>query len=306
MKEIRTDHIGGMPMTQYTIEKLQEGYTEMFTALVSYLGVNPQAGKYIIQGCEISGGNITSGWVFIDGFVLPFSGSAGDADTKIAMSTSAEAEAFADTVQKPLYYTYTAVVDENGTKISDFTRIPSVPVINPGTVIDPAFGLQPPQPSIWERIEKLESQCSVFQAGGGMVFWNKPANEIPNGWQEVVNWRGRIPVGFDNNQTEFNQMGKQGGGKAITLTAQNMPQHDHAYVFAQGSAGAIGNNYESTGISQVTLVNNNLSELDQDAGPDGQRLAAFTARTGKTGTNNPDGISIMNPYRVVMFIEYIG
>ena len=55
--------------------------------------------------------------------------------------------------------------------------------------------------------------------------------------------------------------------------------HTHPYAFASGSAGSIGNNYQSSDISSVTN-HGNLTELEQSGGNDGQRLAGFTANTG--------------------------
>lgn len=38
---------------------------------------------------------------------------------------------------------------------------------------------------------------------------------------------GRMPVGYDATQTEFNAAGKTGGEKTHTLTASEMPTHTH-------------------------------------------------------------------------------
>lgn len=38
---------------------------------------------------------------------------------------------------------------------------------------------------------------------------------------------GRVPVGVDTTQTEFNTVGKTGGEKTHTLTIDEMPRHQH-------------------------------------------------------------------------------
>lgn len=38
---------------------------------------------------------------------------------------------------------------------------------------------------------------------------------------------GRVPVGVDTSQAEFNKVGKTGGSKTVTLTADQMPRHTH-------------------------------------------------------------------------------
>lgn len=43
----------------------------------------------------------------------------------------------------------------------------------------------------------------------------------------LPNLKGRMPVGQDTAQTEFDVMGKTGGAKTVTLTAAEMPSHTH-------------------------------------------------------------------------------
>ena len=43
-----------------------------------------------------------------------------------------------------------------------------------------------------------------------------------------VEWgKGRVPVGVDTSQTEFNKAEKTGGSKSVTLTVDHMPSHTH-------------------------------------------------------------------------------
>lgn len=44
-------------------------------------------------------------------------------------------------------------------------------------------------------------------------------------WEKV--FAGRVLVGFDTSQTEFNTIGKTGGEKTHTLTIDEMPAHSH-------------------------------------------------------------------------------
>jgi microcystin-dependent protein len=43
----------------------------------------------------------------------------------------------------------------------------------------------------------------------------------------VPNLKGRIPVGLDSAQTEFDALGETGGAKTVTLTSAQMPAHTH-------------------------------------------------------------------------------
>lgn len=47
--------------------------------------------------------------------------------------------------------------------------------------------------------------------------------------------RGRMPVGRDSGQTEFDSLGEKGGAKTHTLTINEIPAHWH-YVAGSGSA----------------------------------------------------------------------
>lgn len=55
---------------------------------------------------------------------------------------------------------------------------------------------------------------------------------------------GRVPVGVDTGQTEFNTVEKTGGAKTHTLTVGEMPSHNHtiptAYGIMVGSTGGTG------------------------------------------------------------------
>lgn len=52
---------------------------------------------------------------------------------------------------------------------------------------------------------------------------------------------GRVPVGVDTSQTEFNAVEKTGGEKTHTLTTNEIPSHSHSYLdywSVQGGSGA--------------------------------------------------------------------
>ena len=57
---------------------------------------------------------------------------------------------------------------------------------------------------------------------------------------------GRVPVGVDTTQTEFNVVEKTGGAKTHTLTLQEMPKHTHDlakyWATAEGGNAAMGSN----------------------------------------------------------------
>jgi microcystin-dependent protein len=56
---------------------------------------------------------------------------------------------------------------------------------------------------------------TTYGAGDGTTTFNVP------------NLQGRIPVGKDSTQTEFDVLAETGGTKTSTLTTANMPSHQH-------------------------------------------------------------------------------
>lgn len=150
------------------------------------------------------------------------------------------------------------------------------------------------------RIAELEKKSAVFAAGGGMVLWQKPANQIPAGWSEVVNWRGRFPMGWDPNQSEFDTIGKIGGDKSKYLSVNEMPSHNHYSVASVNVGGGTADVSSSTTPAREFRD----GDFSQNYTIKGTVSTANVGRTSSAGSGN--SFSILNPYRVVMFIEYVG
>jgi len=54
-----------------------------------------------------------------------------------------------------------------------------------------------------------------------------------------VSWgAGRVPVGIDTSDQDFNTAGKTGGAKTVALSINNMPAHNHAYNAANSATGS--------------------------------------------------------------------
>lgn len=72
---------------------------------------------------------------------------------------------------------------------------------------------------------RLFTICSTtYGTGDGSTTFNLP------------NLKGRVAVGFDSTQTEFNGVGKTGGEKTHLLTATEMPSHTHGERFSLNAA----------------------------------------------------------------------
>lgn len=74
-----------------------------------------------------------------------------------------------------------------------------------------------------------ELDCCPFPIGH--IIYNSLASFDPNTIYPNTRWnryaQGRTLVGVNENETEFNTVGKTGGTKDVTLTVDQMPSHKH-------------------------------------------------------------------------------
>ena len=69
----------------------------------------------------------------------------------------------------------------------------------------------------------------TYGAGDGSTTFNLPGS------------KGKVPVGYNSSETEFNALGKTGGEKTHTLTIAEMPSHNHPQnVSANPNTGGPG------------------------------------------------------------------
>lgn len=66
---------------------------------------------------------------------------------------------------------------------------------------------------------------------------------------------GRVPVGVDTGQTEFDTVGETGGAKTHTLTVDQIPAHSHGLI--QGSGGSGNYTYPANSTYGVNAFTNN-------------------------------------------------
>ena len=258
---------GGFPLDQDVLGFLQE--SSLTAAKTASLG----GSAYVLSGCEQAGNNIANGIVVINGEILPFAGGA--TQEKVVVIEQTEDMNYEDGSVYPSIKTRYATFGDDGVTgllWAGFKRNTTEGVL--------------------ARLDRLERIAAPFSGSGGMVLWKKPAIDIPVGWQEVVDWRGRLPMGYDPTQNEFNEVGKAGGDKQRTLTTLNLPAHDHS-------------NGNFNGLLRKSAPGSGTTVSGPDSSGAGTEPDAVTMGTlAKVGSDQP--FSLLNPYRVVMFIEYIG
>jgi hypothetical protein len=138
-----------------------------------------------------------------------------------------------------------------------------------------------------DRITVLESKITTATAVfplGMIAIWGKPA-PFPEGWEEYVPLRGRMPVGLNIAETEFNTIDKFGGTKSYGLS---VPVPLSGYNYSENT---------SNGTSGKLVISTGKQEL-------GENLESVAIVSASPNINLT--VNNLSPYKVVQFIEYTG
>jgi hypothetical protein len=105
----------------------------------------------------------------------------------------------------------------------------------------------------------------------GSIYINATNATNPNTLLGFGTWTafgaGRVPVGIDAGQTEFNTAEETGGAKTHTLTTSEMPSHSHSYTrkgtvtggsTQGGDPNSVGQFTDNTGLTGGGQAHNNL------------------------------------------------
>lgn len=273
MNRLNFNQTGGFPLSTNILDAMQEAYS-VFNTLGSLAG-----NRAIINGCVVSGNNVSDGVIYLNGEVLPFKG--GTLGDSIIIREDTESRIFEDGATKPVifkrYATFGSSTPEKTFAWADFKRFDNL-IENAQKNTD-----------FEKRLKALETKKSPVPIGL-IAIWGKPASEpIPEGWKECTNLRGRFPLGWDPNDKEFNVLEKEGGAKEHTLTIAEMPEHNHEHRHS------------------YTGKNNSLWHDDKPdviaAGFDDNKKvvqgAIQNSGGGKPHNNMP-------PYRIIKYIEFVG
>lgn len=280
MNKLDVNQVGGFPMTTKILDELQK-IPAVFNGLGGIAG-----DKTILAGCVVTGSNVSDGVVYLNDEVFEFRG--GLAQTKVIIKEDTEALVFENneskTVIRTRYLTFgTGVNSINWSEFKRLIQVKNVPL------------------NLNERLDLVEKKLAIFQPGGAVFPWFKPIADIPAGFQEVVDIRGRMIIGYDPTQTEFNLIGKKDGAKTRSLTIANLAKHDH-FGFVD----------ESADVGQVITGANSPIKEGFNGGSDGNqnyriRGSNNAATVGKTSEKgNGEAFSLLNPYAIAAYIEFIG
>ena len=281
MNSIYTEHNAGYPFDVAFLAFMQNSY-RLFNSLGCMAG-----NKAIISGCEERGNTISPGTVFINGELFPFEGGAKDSTVFIKELTNEVT--FEDGFLRPLEIIRSVAfgrsVPEKTFNWEDFQRVTNLQDLGKNKAENKALK------ALKDEVEKLKKQKQAVPIGL-IALWGKPANEIPEGWREYVNLRGRMPIGLDpdyvkkpedSQDYQLNSLLKQGGERSHKLTIEEMPRHSH-------------------NVENIPRV---VTDTDRGGLSSHFSLDDTTSRTSSS-TGGDQSHNNMPPYRVVQFIEYVG
>lgn len=100
-----------------------------------------------------------------------------------------------------------------------------------------------------KRVELIQSLKAdeIFPINKVEIFYDNLDHSDYLGYSWELISQGRVPVGLDVNDTDFNEIGKLGGEKKHKLTVDEMPAHTHGISTMGGSELASGYSYVNGG-----------------------------------------------------------
>lgn len=287
MNKLNLTHEAGYPFDVNFLAFMQNAYS-LFNNLGHLAG-----NKVIVSGCEQSGNTLSAGTVFINGELFPFEGGAKDSTVFIKELTNEVT--FEDGFLRPLEVIRSVAfgrsTPEKTFNWADFKRVNNLQELEDRKAEKQAFE------DLKEEVAKLKLQKQAVPIGL-IALWGKPASEIPAGWREYVNLRGKMPIGLDPDYVKspedsqdyrLNALNQSGGERSHKLTIEEMPRHKHDTVNDASGSDRDSKGYGSAftmDTDEITYNRRNLMRIE----PSG----------GDRPHNN------MPPYRVVQFIEYVG
>lgn len=265
MNNIDFNQTGGFPLSTQILAAQQEAYR-----VFNQLGYLAGSDLVILTGCEVgAGGSVTNGFVHIGGEVLPFVGTT--VTEKVIIVETQDSRGFEDGSVKPVIYTRYATFGAGGTEYTwtDFRR--------PKTL----FQLE-------DRLLQLEKSVPI----GLVAIWDRPADEIPEGWEEHADLKGKVPAGYLSGDVNFGALGSNIGAAQVTLSQNELPKIEGVIETLTGNAvspsGAFGYTYSNT------------------AYIGGGSASTFSHKGVKMSFGNNAAHTNIQPSRIVKFIRFVG
>jgi microcystin-dependent protein len=104
--------------------------------------------------------------------------------------------------------------------------------------------------------------------------------------------KGRVPIGLDSTQTEFDTLGEVGGAKTVTLAVTEMPLHGHS-----GNTGGESANHTHAESAHTHTTPAHTHALDSTS------TTAVATGTASGGTTENSGISVAQGLTTGRFVH---
>ena len=126
-------------------------------------------------------------------------------------------------------------------------------------------------------ISKSDLLTYVYPVGSIYMSVNNvsPQSFLGGTWQA---WgAGKVPVGVDPNDTDFNAPNKSGGSKTVTLTLEQIPSHSHQIRsgWSESSPGSDAYRYQFWGKNDLSWKGGNLGTSAVGGGKDHSNLQPY-------------------------------
>jgi microcystin-dependent protein len=218
MNNIDFTNPGGFPLDTNAIDFLQVTFASSINALTALGGDN-----FILSGCVTVGSNVSSGWVVINGELLPFQG--GIAQTKVLIRETKQPVRFQDLILKDVYITRFVVF---GTGVGEILFSTLKPV-------ESLLAIKSDLTAIQDALALIVSVPT-----GVIVAWGGEYDAIPVGWHlcdgsspGIPDLRNRFILGGG-----FRPVGRIGGVEQTVLTIDQIPPHYHQIELFENGAGS--------------------------------------------------------------------
>ena len=134
---------------------------------------------------------------------------------------------------------------------------------------------------------------SSYGAGDGSTTFNVP------------NTKGKVLVGYNSSESEFNSLGKTGGEKNHTLTITEMPSHYHYINLTTNTTGSHTHSYQkgNPGDDSITEASGSYDEYDDmsaTTGAAGNHSHSVSGNSQSTGSGNSH--NNLQPYITLNYI----
>jgi hypothetical protein len=294
--------VNGFPFKSGTMSHLQAAYQEAIASTVKSIifgSVYDPAVGYILHGCVNTGVGsnyiISAGAVFFNGEVyqvpaatFSVSGSnvpVGVISTTYFSAANADPVAFTDGVSRNVHEIRQVVFQAGLSGSGAFNYL---------SAVDMRYK---PQGCVGQVIMWKAPSGDYNDYFDGTGLGDHPLTTgwaICNGSNGTDNFQGRVPVGLDTTDSDFNVVGETGGAKTHTLTVTEMPSHNHTVTdpgHTHSFDGATTPGGSGTGDRDG--VNATLNTA-----------SAFTGIT--IAANGGDGAhNNLQPYKVALFIQRV-